>query len=116
WQGECFVFDNRVTVNHALEKGSYEQCHACRLPITAADMQSPLYEKGVTCPRCHGTHSEEELRNLRERQRQVELAAARGEQHLGEDARQAIAERKARKIAQKRSQQESQDNTKHTAE
>lgn len=109
WEGECFVFDNRVTVNHALEKGSYEQCHACRLPITEADMQSPLYEKGVTCPRCHGTHSPEELRNLRERQRQVELAAARGEQHLGEEARQAITERKARKLAQKRSQQEMQD-------
>jgi len=105
WEGECFVFDNRVTVNHALEKGTYEQCHACRLPITEADMHSPLFEKGVSCPRCHGTHSAEELRNLRERQRQVELALARGEQHLGEEARQAIAERKARKLAHKRSQQ-----------
>lgn len=109
WQGECFVFDNRVSVNHALEKGSYEQCHACRLPITQADTESPLYEKGVTCPRCHGTHTPEELRNLRERQRQVELAAARGEQHLGEDARNAIAERKARKLARKRSQQDARE-------
>jgi UPF0176 protein len=106
WQGECFVFDNRVAVNHALEKGSYEQCHACRLPITAADTQSPLFEKGVSCPRCHGKHSAENLRNLRERQRQVDLAAARGEQHLGEAARQAIVERKAQKLALKRSQQE----------
>src|SRR5690606_24354431 len=85
WQGECFVFDNRVTVNHALEKGSYDQCHACRLPITDADKMSPLYERGVTCPRCHGKHSSEDLRNLRERQRQVELAVSRGEEHLGED-------------------------------
>lgn len=116
WEGECFVFDNRVTVNHALEKGSYDLCHACRLPITAADMQSPQYEKGVTCPRCYGTHSEEDLRNLRERQRQVELAAARGEQHLGEEARQAIAERKARKLALKRSQQEQRGPKQHAAE
>ncbi|MEY4641838.1 MAG: hypothetical protein RLZZ227_1832 [Pseudomonadota bacterium] len=105
WQGECFVFDNRVAVNHALEKGTYDQCHACRLPITEDDKQSPLYEHGVTCPRCHGSHSEDELRNLRERQRQVELAAERGEQHLGEDASRAIAARKAQKLAFKRGQQ-----------
>jgi UPF0176 protein len=106
WQGECFVFDNRVAVNHSLEKGAYAQCHACRLPITAADRQSPLYEKGVTCPRCHGTHTAEDLRNLRERQRQVDLAAARGEQHLGEEASRARDLRKAQKLAHKRSQQE----------
>lgn len=105
WQGECFVFDNRVAVNHELRKGAYEQCHACRLPITTADLQSPLYEKGVTCPRCHGRHTPEQLRNLRERQHQVELAAARGEQHLGEDAAHAIEARRARKLAQKVSQQ-----------
>ncbi len=105
WQGECFVFDNRVAVNHALEKGTYAQCHACRLPITDADKQSPLYERGVSCPRCHGKHAAEDLRNLRERQRQVELAEARGEQHLGEDASRAISVRKAQKLALKRSQQ-----------
>jgi UPF0176 protein len=105
WQGECFVFDNRVAVNHALEKGTYDQCHACRLPITEADKHSPQYEAGVSCPRCHGMHSAEDLRNLRERQHQVELAAARGEQHLGEEAGRAIGLRKAQKLAQKRSQQ-----------
>ncbi len=104
WQGECFVFDNRVAVNHALEKGTYDQCHACRLPITEADKQSTDYERGVSCPRCYGTHSAEDLRNLRERQRQVELAVARGEQHLGEAASHAIRVRKAQKLAQKRSQ------------
>jgi UPF0176 protein len=110
WQGECFVFDNRVAVNHSLEKGSYEQCHACRLPITEADTHSALFEKGVTCPHCHGKHSDVELRNLRERQRQVELAAERGEQHLGEDASRAIVARKEQKLAFKRSQQ-TQDST-----
>jgi UPF0176 protein len=107
WQGECFVFDNRVAVNHALAKGAYAQCHACRLPITEADKLSPHYEKGVSCPRCHGTHSEAELRNLRERQKQIDLAAARGEQHLGAEASLAKARRKAEKLAHKRSQQES---------
>lgn len=106
WQGECFVFDNRVAVNHSLEKGAYAQCHACRLPITEDDRQSPLYEKGVSCPRCHGKHSAEEMANLRERQRQVDLAAARGEQHLGEEASRARDLRKAQKLAHKRSQQE----------
>jgi UPF0176 protein len=106
WQGECFVFDNRVAVNHSLEKGVHAQCHACRLPITEEDTRHPLYEKGVSCPRCHGTHSAEEMRNLRERQRQVDLAAARGEQHLGEEARRTRDQRKALKLAHKRSQQE----------
>ena len=106
WQGECFVFDNRVAVNHSLEKGVYAQCHACRLPITEDDKRSPLYEKGVSCPRCHGKHSNEELDNLRERQRQVDLAAARGEQHLGEEASRTRSQRKAEKLAHKRSQQE----------
>jgi len=105
WEGECFVFDNRVAVNHALAKGAYDQCHACRLPITAADKQSPHYEKGVSCPRCHGSHSPEQLRNLRERQHQVELAAARGEQHLGEDAAAANIRRRMEKLARKASQQ-----------
>jgi UPF0176 protein len=111
WQGECFVFDNRVAVNHSLEKGAYAQCHACRLPITEDDKQSPLYEKGVSCPRCHGQHSAEAMHNLRERQRQVDLAAARGEQHLGEEASRTRDQRKAQKLAHKRSQQELNDAT-----
>jgi UPF0176 protein len=101
WQGECFVFDNRVAVNHQLEKGGYDQCHACRLPITEADKQHGHYEKGVSCPRCYGRNSAEQLRNLRERQRQIELAAARGEVHLGSDARSSIEERRAQKLEYK---------------
>jgi UPF0176 protein len=108
WQGECFVFDNRVAVNHQLQKGAYDQCHACRLPVTEADKASPLYEKGVSCPHCHGRHSAEELGHFRERQHQVELARARGEAHLGGDAAEVIAKRKAAKLAQRARQQAEQ--------
>jgi len=109
WQGECFVFDNRVAVNHRLEKGGYDQCHACRLPITEADKQHEHYEKGVSCPRCYGRNSPEQLRNLRERQRQIELAAARGEAHLGSEARQSIEQRRARKLEHKARQHAGSD-------
>jgi len=106
WQGECFVFDNRVAVNHSLAKGDYDQCHACRLPITEADKHSTLFEKGVSCPRCHGTRGEEELHHLRERQRQIELAQSRGEAHLGGDVADTIEKRRARKLALKEQQKQ----------
>ncbi|MEP3246159.1 MAG: rhodanese-related sulfurtransferase [Sneathiella sp.] len=83
WDGECFVFDQRVTVNHALEKGSYDQCYACRYPITEDDKQSPLYEKGVSCPRCHESLTAEKKARFTERQKQIELAKQRGEAHIG---------------------------------
>ena len=84
WQGECFVFDQRVSVNNRLEQGNYRQCYACRHPVSAEDMASPLYEKGVSCPHCaDADYSERRRAQFRERQRQVELAAARGEQHIG---------------------------------
>ncbi len=106
WQGECFVFDNRVAVNHDLEKGGYDQCHACRLPITEADKKNSQYEKGVSCPRCYGSNDAERLRNFRERQRQMELAAARGESHLGADATLSIEQHRAQKLALKKQQQD----------
>ncbi|MES2606666.1 MAG: rhodanese-related sulfurtransferase [Pseudomonadota bacterium] len=108
WQGECFVFDNRVAVNHALEKGIHDQCHACRLPITEVDKQHSHYEKGVSCPRCHGTRSEEELAHFRERQKQIDLALARGEVHLGGEVAETIEKRRASKLALKERQQEEQ--------
>lgn len=83
WEGECFVFDSRVAVDHQLEKGQYDQCYGCRHPITEADKQSGLYEKGVCCPRCHDDLSDDQKVRFRERQKQIELAAARGEQHVG---------------------------------
>ncbi len=106
WQGECFVFDNRVAVNHDLEKGGYDQCHACRLPITEADKKNSQYEKGVSCPRCYGSNDAERLRNFRERQRQMELAVARGESHLGADAALSIEQHRAQKLALKKQQQD----------
>jgi UPF0176 protein len=104
WRGECFVFDNRVSVNHALEKGSYDQCHACRLPITEDDKRSDHYQPGVSCPACYDSISADDKRRFQERERQVRLARERGEQHLGADASQQAGERKARKIADKQRQ------------
>lgn len=83
WKGECFVFDDRVTVDHDLLPGSYDQCHACRLPISEQDKLSPHYQKGVSCPNCHDKVSLEDKARFTERQRQIELAAARGEDHIG---------------------------------
>ena len=83
WHGECFVFDQRVAVGHGLAPGTYLLCHACRRPITPAEAASPLYEKGVSCPSCHGERTEEQRAGYRERHRQEKLAAARGEAHIG---------------------------------
>src|SRR5690606_34556980 len=106
WQGECFVFDNRVAVNHQLEKGDYDQCHACRRPITEADKQDYRYEKGVSCPRCFEELPEERKTAFRERQRQIELASKRGEAHLGSDVVGVIEQRRQQKqVAKKRQKQ-----------
>ncbi|MCC2597007.1 rhodanese-related sulfurtransferase [Pusillimonas sp. MFBS29] len=83
WDGDCFVFDERVSVRHGLEPGDYELCRACRLPLDAQDKASGLYEEGVSCPHCHGTHTEEQLQRFRERQKQVELARKRRQRHIG---------------------------------
>jgi len=83
WEGECFVFDNRVAVNHRLEKGRYDQCYGCRHPITEQDKQSPKYQKGVCCPRCFDLLTPDQMARFRERQKQIELAQARGEVHVG---------------------------------
>lgn len=83
WQGECFVFDQRVTIGHGLVQGSYGLCHACRRPVSAEDEASPLYEAGVSCPACHGERTDEQREPYRERQRQQARAAARGERHIG---------------------------------
>ena len=84
WQGECFVFDGRVAVDQNLERGSHEMCYACRMPLTPEDRKSAAYEEGVSCPHCHdATLSEGKRARLRERIRQVQLARARNEQHIG---------------------------------
>ena len=86
WDGECFVFDSRVSVDHHLKKGSYDQCYACRFPIDVAQKASDLYVPGVSCPRCHDAHSDEQKQRFTERQKQISLAKARGEAHIGADA------------------------------
>ncbi|MEO3679938.1 rhodanese-related sulfurtransferase [Rheinheimera sp. FR7-31] len=82
WQGECFVFDQRVAVKHGLEQGSYDQCYACRMPLSAEEMTSPHYVKGLSCPHCYDKTTEEQKAAFAERQRQVELAKQRGEKHI----------------------------------
>lgn len=86
WQGECFVFDERVTVTHDLQPGSYDHCHACRRPVSAADKASPLFVAGVSCPHCFDETTDAQKAAFAERQRQSELAAARGRAHLGPEA------------------------------
>ena len=83
WRGECFVFDERVSVGHDLAPGSYDMCHACRRPITEEDKASPYFTPGVSCPHCVDEYSEEKKRAFAERQKQIELAKARGEKHMG---------------------------------
>ena len=98
WQGECFVFDNRVTVNHKLERGNYDQCHACRMPITEEDKSSDTYKQGVSCPHCYDRHSPEQVKRYAERERQMELARKRGEQHIGQAMQTTIEQRKRQKL------------------
>ncbi|WP_443027860.1 oxygen-dependent tRNA uridine(34) hydroxylase TrhO [Sphingomonas sp. SRS2] len=83
WDGECFVFDQRVSVGHGLTPGTYELCHACRMPVNAADRTSPLYVEGVSCPACHADRSDAQREGYAERHRQERLAAERGATHVG---------------------------------
>jgi len=99
------VFDNRVTVNHKLEPGDFDQCHACRRPITEEDQLRPEFVLGVQCHFCVDEHSDQQKERFRMRQRQIELAESRGERHVGMDpqivkqrqeaARQVRADHKA---------------------
>jgi len=85
WDGECFVFDERVSVSHGLKVGDYQLCHACRHPVSAEDREHEHFEPGISCPRCYGTFTEAKLSALRERQKQVRLADERGESHIGDE-------------------------------
>lgn len=82
WRGECFVFDERVSVRHGLEAGDYDLCRACRHPITEAEKQSPDYVEGVSCARCINTTSQQQKDSFRERQKQIALAKAHGTDHF----------------------------------
>lgn len=83
WHGQCFVFDDRVSVGHGLVPGGLKTCGACRRPVTEADQADPVYEDGVCCPACANEYTAKDRTRFRERQRQMVLAAKRGAQHLG---------------------------------
>lgn len=104
WEGECFVFDNRVTVDHQLQRGHYDQCHACRMPIDDNDKKSNAYVPGVSCPHCIDKYPEERRARFRERERQVRLARERGEAHIGSDATLAARRRREEKQQKKKSE------------
>lgn len=95
WQGECFVFDDRVSVGHGLIPGPYDMCHACRRPISDEDKASEHYTHGISCPHCHSDTTPEQKARFTERQKQIALAKQRGERHIGVSAppraQQAVA-------------------------
>jgi len=111
WRGECFVFDDRVAVNHQLEKGRYDQCHACRYPITEQDKKSTKYRQGVSCPRCYDSLTEEQKERFAEREKQVQLAKARGEEHIGSDSRIAAEQHRLAKQQDKDDQRNKRNKT-----
>ncbi len=84
WQGECFVFDTRVAVDRDLAEGGYVQCHACRRPLSAADLESPDFREGVSCPHCINDIDADRTARLEERRKQVALAERRGGKHIGQ--------------------------------
>lgn len=93
WQGECFVFDERVSVGHGLARGTHTLCRACRMPLSEAERASELFEEGVACPHCASARTDEQRSRYAERQRQEALAARRGIEHVG--ARFPAQERKS---------------------
>jgi UPF0176 protein len=106
WKGECFVFDERVSVNHALARGSYGMCHACRWPLSDEDMESAHYVPGVSCPHCHESVTQSQRERYAERAHQIELAKERNEPHLGEEMQELARQRRAQKLAQKNEQKQ----------
>ena len=83
WEGECFVFDQRVAVTHELNEGKYDQCYACRHPLSPDEINSSHYIKGISCPYCYNKLTNEKKSSVIERQKQIELAKLRGEDHIG---------------------------------
>jgi len=83
WEGDCFVFDERVSVRHGLEEGDYHMCRACRRPVSEEEMAMPEFVEGVSCPYCHEETTEEQKERFAERQKQIMLSKKRGEKHIG---------------------------------
>ncbi len=102
WEGECFVFDNRVSVDHQLAQGQYEQCFGCRMPITEQDKQHEHYNKGVSCHHCFDKKDAKQTSRYLERQHQIELAKGRGEEHIGGEVKEFIEGHKQEKKERKK--------------
>ena len=88
WEGECFVFDERVSLDRALNQGKYVQCFGCRRPLSEEDLKSKNYLKGVSCSYCYDISSDSDKERFAQRQKQIELAEARGHEHMGASAKQ----------------------------
>lgn len=110
WEGECYVFDNRVTVDHDLQRGHFDQCHACRRPITEAEKQHSDYVPGVSCHQCIDEYSEEQRERFRQRELQIQLAKQRGQDHLGASLEEIKERRRQEKIAAKEQQRAESSN------
>ncbi|MGI9308700.1 MAG: rhodanese-related sulfurtransferase [Gammaproteobacteria bacterium] len=108
WEGECFVFDERVAVDHQLNKGHYEQCNACRMPITIEDQASEHFVAGISCPHCFDQTSDEQKQRYAERQKQVELAQQRHVNHIGDGVAEMISRRRKEKQQLKEQQRKRQ--------
>jgi len=106
WEGECYVFDNRVSVDHQLNKGHYDLCHACRRPITDEDKQHADYEAGVSCHHCIDEYTAEQQERFRQREQQMQLARERGLDHLGADLNDIRDQRRKEKLAYKEAQRQ----------
>lgn len=98
WDGQCFVFDQRVSVGHGLKQGDYDLCHACRFPITQEDKQSEKYSRGISCPNCHDAMTDEQKQRFAERQKQIDLANQKGELHIAVDQGLQKEKKRAAKV------------------
>ncbi len=101
WEGECFVFDQRVSVKHGLEPGEYDMCHGCRMPIREEDKAHPNYAEGISCHHCHDKMSDSQRARYAERQKQIELAKSRNENHIAADVQAAKQIKRAEKEEQR---------------
>ena len=83
WEGECFVFDDRVSLKHDLSIGTHDMCHGCRMPITKKDKQSNKYIRGVACPNCYNKKTQKQKSRYISRQKQIDLAKKNNFKHIG---------------------------------
>ena len=89
WEGECFVFDQRVAVTHGLDEGQYDQCYACRHPLSPEELESDQYSKGISCPYCFNKLSDKKKAGVTERQKQIMLSKSKGVNHIGDNQNNA---------------------------